>query len=212
MSKLLASRQKFLSLPNRLPKKMENGGSLDMLMRLLGIIIVFAAVGCESLSSTHQTSKGNLSGPPPFKLTSLIGSENQISDHSYQMVIPDATGTGLSPHKSETDPFPTVYFPFDSWEITPDIQDRLDATANWMNRFKGYGLTIEGHTDIRGTESYNMVLGARRAKAIQEYLANLGIPRKRLDVVSYGKTLVLCEVDDERNCHQFNRRADLLLE
>jgi peptidoglycan-associated lipoprotein len=110
------------------------------------------------------------------------------------------------------DPFPTVYFPFDSWEIASDVQNRLNATANWMSRFPGYGLTIEGHTDIRGTESYNMILGVRRAKAVKEYLANLGIPQKRLDVVSYGKTLVLCEVDDEQKCHQFNRRADLLLE
>ena len=71
---------------------------------------------------------------------------------------------------------------------------------------------IEGHTDIRGTESYNMVLGVRRAKAVKEYLANLGVPRTRLDIVSYGNTLVLCDTDDERGCHQYNRRADLLLE
>jgi outer membrane protein OmpA-like peptidoglycan-associated protein len=57
-----------------------------------------------------------------------------------------------------------------------------------------------------------MILGVRRAKAFKEYLANLGISRKRLDVVSFGNTLVLCEVDDEHQCHQFNRRADLLLE
>jgi peptidoglycan-associated lipoprotein len=128
------------------------------------------------------------------------------------MVVPDVPENGLSEEKAQMDPFPTVYFPFDSWEITSEVQDRLDATANWMSRFPGYGLTIEGHTDIRGTESYNMILGVRRAKAVKDYLAALGVPRKRLDVVSYGKTLVLCEVDDEHHCHQFNRRADLLLE
>lgn len=184
-----------------------------MLIRLLGIMIVCAAWGCESLSMTQQVSGTVPSGPPTFTLTSLPKSENQgTSELSQEKVFPDVPENGLSQAMVKLDPFPTVYFPFDSWEISPDVQDRLDATAQWMSRFPGYGLTIEGHTDIRGTESYNMILGVRRAKAVKEYLANLGIPGKRLDVVSYGKTLVLCEVDDEHNCHQFNRRADLLLE
>jgi outer membrane protein OmpA-like peptidoglycan-associated protein len=184
-----------------------------MFIRLLGIIIVCATWGCESLSMTHQASEVTHSGPPLVTLTSLSKSENQGSmSLSPEMVVPDVPENELSEENVQIDPFPTVYFPFDSWEITSEVQDRLDATANWMSRFPGYGLTIEGHTDIRGTESYNMILGVRRAKAVQDYLAALGVPRKRLDVVSYGKTLVLCEVDDEHNCHQFNRRADLLLE
>lgn len=184
-----------------------------MFIRLLGIIIVCAVWGCESLSMTHQVSKAIPSGPPPFTLTSLSKSQDQsFSALSQEMIVPDATANGSSQERDSINPFPTVYFPFDSWEITSEVQDRLHATANWMSRFQSYGLTIEGHTDIRGTESYNMILGVRRAKAVKEYLANLGIPHTRLDVVSYGNTFVLCEVDDEHNCHQFNRRADLLLE
>ena len=184
-----------------------------MLIRLLGIIIVCVAWGCESVSVTRQTSEATPSGPPPFRLTTLPKSENQnFLDLSHQMVVSNTPENGVTQEKIQLDPFPTVYFPFDSWEITSEVQDRLDATANWMSRFPGYELTIEGHTDIRGTESYNMILGVRRAKAVKEYLANLGVPRKRLDVVSYGKTLALCTVDDEHDCHQFNRRADLLLE
>jgi peptidoglycan-associated lipoprotein len=128
------------------------------------------------------------------------------------MTIPEEKGKWSSNDQAQPEPFPTVYFPFDSWEITPEVRDRLDATAKWMTNFSNYGLTIEGHTDIRGSESYNMVLGVRRANAVKEYLAHLGIPRSRLDIVSYGNTLVLCNIDDEHRCHQFNRRADLLLD
>jgi peptidoglycan-associated lipoprotein len=111
------------------------------------------------------------------------------------MGIPEETEEIVAKIQAEAEPFPTIYFPFDSWEITPEVKDRLDATAKWMTHFSRYGLTIEGHTDIRGSESYNMVLGVKRAKA-----------------VSYGNVLVLCDVDDEHRCHQYNRRADLLLE
>lgn len=184
-----------------------------MLVRFLGILIVCATWGCESLSMTDQSFDVSTPGPPPATLTSLSTVEAEASSSLSQLMsIPQGPETGISREKASIDPFPTVYFPFDSWEISSEVQDRLDATASWMNRFPNYELIIEGHTDARGTESYNMVLGVRRAKAVKEYLANLGISRKRLDVVSFGNTLVLCEVDDEHQCHQFNRRADLLLE
>jgi len=184
-----------------------------MLLRLLIVISVFLTWGCESLSVSHHTSEGPPSNQPKLTLTSL--SKAQAPDSSAlteRMVVPEETEEVISKGQAQAEPFPTIYFPFNSWEITPEVQERLNATAKWMTHFSTYGLTIEGHTDIRGSESYNMVLGVKRAKAVKDYLANLGIPRTRLDIVSYGNTLVLCDVDDERRCHQFNRRADLLLE
>jgi len=181
-----------------------------MFLRLFGILILCSTWGCESLSTNYHTSDEAHSHLPKLTLTSLskasLPESAPLSERMGKMEPLSANG------QVQPDPFPTVYFPFDSWEITPDVRDRLDATAKWMTNFSRYGLTIEGHTDIRGTESYNMVLGVRRANAVKEYLAQLGIPRTRLDIVSYGNTLLLCDVDDEHRCHQFNRRADLLLE
>ena len=184
-----------------------------MFLRLLGIMMLFSAWGCESLSMNHRSSEATQSGPPRPTLTSLSKSPTLDSSNlTERMVMPEETEEIVSKIQAEAEPFPTVYFPFDSWEITSEVQERLDATAKWMTHFSTYGLTIEGHADIRGSESYNMVLGVKRAKAVKDYLVNLGIPRTRLDIVSYGNTLVLCDVDDEHRCHQFNRRADLLLE
>ena len=185
-----------------------------MFLRLLITILVFSAWGCESISSSHRTSDVTQSNEPKLTLTSLSKAEApESSALTERMVIPEGTtGEAITQETAQAEPFPTIYFPFDSWEITSEVQERLDATAKWMAHFSTYGLTIEGHTDIRGSESYNMVLGVKRAKAVKDYLVNLGIPRTRLDIVSYGNTLVLCDVDDEHRCHQFNRRADLLLE
>ncbi|MDH5428293.1 MAG: OmpA family protein [Nitrospirota bacterium] len=185
-----------------------------MLLRLLGIILVCSAWGCESFSASYHTSDATESNQPKPTLTSLApGEVTQSPAVSDRMAIPDEVIEERPAQElAEADPFPTVYFPFDSWEITPEVQERLDATAKWMTHYSTYGLMIEGHADIRGSESYNMVLGVKRAKAVKDYLSNLGIPRTRLDIVSYGNTLVLCDVDDEHRCHQFNRRADLLLE
>ena len=185
-----------------------------MFLRITIAICVCSAWGCGSISSTHRTSEETQLNKPKITLTSL--SQAKMPDSSEiteRMVIPEGTiKQAKTQESSQAEPFPTIYFPFDSWEITSEVRERLDATAEWMTHFSTYGLTIEGHTDIRGSESYNMVLGVKRAKAVKDYLANLGIPRTRLDIVSYGNTLVLCDVDDEHRCHQFNRRADLLLE
>ncbi len=185
-----------------------------MFLRLLGIIVVCSVWGCESLSMNHRTSEAEQTVPTKPILTSFpTALDPESSALADRMVIPENAGEQkVSEMHTQVEPFPTIYFPFDSWEITPEVRERLDATAEWMTHFSSYGLTIEGHTDIRGSESYNMVLGVKRAKAVKEYLVHLGVPRTRLDIVSYGNVLVLCDVDDEHRCHQFNRRADLLLE
>lgn len=181
-----------------------------MFLRLFGIMLVLWASGCESLSLNHRTSDSTQSDQLKPTLISLSKSPGIDAALTERMVIPEETEDVVA--KGPVEPFPTIYFPFNSWEITPEVQERLDATAKWMTHFSTYGLTIEGHTDIRGSESYNMILGVKRANAVKDYLSNLGIPRTRLDIISYGNTLVLCDVDDEHRCHQFNRRADLLLE
>lgn len=184
-----------------------------MFLRLFGCIILLSAWGCESLSMNHQSSEATQLEQPSPTLTSLTVPPTLAPSHlSERMVIPGDTEQGDSTVLAEAEPFPTIYFPFNSWEITPEVKDRLDATAKWMTHFSRYELTIEGHADVRGSESYNMVLGVKRAKAVKEYLATLGIPRTRVRIISFGNLLVLCEVDDEHRCHQFNRRADLLLE
>lgn len=184
-----------------------------MVLRYWAICFLVVLGGCESTSVNHRTNDVDSPHTHKLTLTSLSGhSSSDVNSLTDRMIVPNGSETAKGNISNEVDPFPTVYFPFDSWEVSSDVQARLDATAGWMNRFPQYGLTIEGHTDVRGTESYNMVLGAKRAQAVKEYLRNLGISTRRVDVVSYGKVLMLCEEDDESTCHQYNRRAELLLE
>ena len=176
-------------------------------------LLLMTFAGCESSSEIYRTNELTHTKTTRPTLASLqqrpLSNNNSLAD---RMIVPKGAQTDKANNPKAVDPFPTVYFPFDSWEVSVDVRDRLDATAEWMSRFPQYGLTIEGHTDVRGTESYNMVLGAKRAQAVKEYLQNLGIPSSRVDVVSYGKVLMLCDIDDESTCHQYNRRAELFLE
>ena len=66
-------------------------------------------------------------------------------------------------------------------------QQALNANAELMKKYPTWIITIEGHSDERGTAEYNLALGERRALAARNYLVSLGIPADRLRTVSYGK-------------------------
>ena len=103
-----------------------------------------------------------------------------------------------------------VYFAYDSWNITEQARQALSADAEWIKANPTILLKIEGHCDERGTQAYNLVLGEKRAKAVRNYLAELGVGANRLAVVSYGKERPFCQEHDE-SCYQQNRRGHIVV-
>jgi peptidoglycan-associated lipoprotein len=80
-----------------------------------------------------------------------------------------------------------IYFAFDRFELRPDARETLDLHAKWLTQHTEYVVRIEGNCDERGTVEYNLALGDRRAKSAMKYLVDLGIDKKRINTVSYGK-------------------------
>ncbi len=84
-------------------------------------------------------------------------------------------------------PLAPVFFGYDSDEIDADGQRVLNANAAVLNKYPTWTITIEGHSDERGTAEYNLALGERRALSAKSYLLSLGISADRIRTVSYGK-------------------------
>ncbi len=80
-----------------------------------------------------------------------------------------------------------VYFDYDMYAIRSDANPLLEAQAGWLKRFPAVQVRIEGNCDERGTQEYNLALGARRANAVREYLVSHGVEAGRITTVSYGK-------------------------
>ncbi len=80
-----------------------------------------------------------------------------------------------------------VFFDFDSSTLKPEGQATVEGLAAWMRTYPEVSLTVEGHADERGTREYNLALGERRANAVRDYLAALGVSGGRLTTISYGK-------------------------
>lgn len=81
----------------------------------------------------------------------------------------------------------TVLFGFDSYALDEEARQILGAQANWLIGRPAVRVTIEGHTDERGTREYNLALGERRANAAKNFLAAQGVDTSRMSVISYGK-------------------------
>ena len=103
-----------------------------------------------------------------------------------------------------------VFFAYDSFSITDEGRHALSSDAEWSKSNPQAQLKVEGHCDERGTSAYNLVLGEKRAKAVRNYLVELGVPPQHLSVVSYGKERPFC-TEHAEHCYSMNRRGHLVL-
>lgn len=101
----------------------------------------------------------------------------------------------------------SIYFDFDKSDIRSDAQATLDAKIPYLQANPGMRIRIEGNTDERGSDEYNLALGQRRAASAKKYLVDHGIDAGRIDIVSYGEERPVCREHNE-TCWQQNRRDD----
>jgi peptidoglycan-associated lipoprotein len=102
----------------------------------------------------------------------------------------------------------TIYFDFDRSDIRPDARETLRSNAEAIKGSTGV-VTIEGHTDERGSTEYNLALGERRANAAKRYLVDLGVASSRLNTVSFGEDRPAVQGHDE-SAWRYNRRAEFV--
>ena len=127
---------------------------------------------------------------------------------------PEKPKTGEFNESPPTKPAPSgsgveleaVYFDFDSAVLREDARATLKKNAETL-RVSTTVVTLEGHTDERGTEEYNLALGERRGEAVRKYLVDLGIPATRLRVVSFGEAKPAVMGHDE-SAWKWNRRVE----
>jgi peptidoglycan-associated lipoprotein len=99
-----------------------------------------------------------------------------------------------------------IIFDYDKSDIREDQKGKLQTATTYLKSNPNVRITIEGNTDERGSEEYNLALGDRRANAVKQYLVAQGIAENRLSSVSYGEERPACNAQTE-DCFQQNRRA-----
>jgi peptidoglycan-associated lipoprotein len=104
-----------------------------------------------------------------------------------------------------------IYFAYDQATIKGDQLPSMEHNGNYLKNHPSAKVLIEGNTDARGTNEYNLALGERRAMSAKTYLREYGIEESRIRTVSYGEERPLFNGSSEDDYAQ-NRRDDFILE
>ena len=105
-----------------------------------------------------------------------------------------------------------IYFELNKAIIRPVSWPVIEAVATIMNAYPDIQLIeVQGHTDERGSDSYNLDLSQRRSEAVVDALVKLGVDRSRLTGKGYGETdLVVRNAQIEAE-HARNRRVQFVI-
>lgn len=182
--------------------------------RAKGLVVGLAALwlaGCASTSS--ETDNMGDQGVMTPGGTDSAAVTVPLTDPAVQMVIDSGRVVGSPEQIAAYLRDDTVNFNYDSDRLSADAAAMLDVQAAYLTSPEGLTQTllIEGHTDERGTRTYNLALGERRAQAVKNYLVLKGVAPSRIEVVSYGFEKPLNSAHDSEAWLQ-NRRAVVIKE
>ncbi len=102
-----------------------------------------------------------------------------------------------------------IHFAFDSSEIQGQDREVIIAHGEYLAANPEVTVTIEGHTDERGSREYNIALGERRANAVKELMLVQGAAESQITTISYGEERPVALGSDEESW-ALNRRAELV--
>ena len=105
-----------------------------------------------------------------------------------------------------------VYFDYNKSSVRRDSNKVLDAVVLILLEYPTIGpIEIQGHTDARGSASYNLSLSQKRVDAVREYLIRGGVDPIRLVSKGYGETQLIHENAADDDQHQENRRVQFMM-
>jgi outer membrane protein OmpA-like peptidoglycan-associated protein len=164
--------------------------------------VIGRASGNTALGAIIGASVGGASG-------AVIGRQMDKQAEEIKKTVPDAKveriGEGIVVEFNGN-----VLFGFDKSILSDDAKSNLDKLVVVLNGYPDTDIEIQGHTDSRGSESYNQNLSVQRARSVSQYLTNNGINSNRLTIKGFGETLPKYENETESGRAQ-NRRVEFLI-
>src|SRR5215813_2555091 len=192
------------------------------MMCLLAIsCVALLSAGCskkvvQSGGNTSSSAPATIEPMPSLSMTDPPGTE-RLSRPGVVLAKADPNTTRRQMDDMRAEQTATtaaglrdVFFGYDSWAISEEGRQALGRDAEWLKTNPSAAVKVEGHCDERGTSAYNLVLGEKRAKAVRNYLVELGVSANRLSVVSYGKERPFC-AEHAESCYSQNRRGHLVV-
>ncbi len=200
------------------------------LIMILSTVLIFTA--CSSMTKTQKgaavgtvaggamgavigraadnTALGAIIGATVGGITgAVIGHQMDKQAEEIKKTVPDAkverVGEGIVVEFSSN-----ILFEFNKSNLSSEAKINLDKLVKVLNVYPDTDIEIQGHTDSKGTESYNMELSKKRAGEVSGYLTSKGIYSNRLKIVGFGESQPKYDNGSETGRSQ-NRRVEFLI-
>ena len=182
--------------------KTQKGAAIGGAAGAVGGAIIGKAAGNKTLGTIVGAAVGGTAG-------AIIGHDMDKQAEQIQKQVPGAkverVGEGIKVEFNEK-----ILFAFSKSDLSDSAKKNLDNLATILKNNPNTNIEIQGHTDSRGTEEYNMGLSLRRANAVRDYLISQGIDPARMTVKGYGETAPAYSNDTPEGMAQ-NRRVEFLI-
>jgi outer membrane protein OmpA-like peptidoglycan-associated protein len=204
-------------------------------IRQFALILTMAgifAAGCKSMNKTHKgavigaagggviggvigramgnTAMGVIIGATVGGVTgAVIGRKMDKQAEEMKQVLGDAevkrVGEGIVIEFKDK-----VLFGFDRADLTAQARTNLDKLSNVLIKYPDTNIEILGHTDSKGTDTYNQGLSERRAISVSSYLKTIGITSARLSTRGMGESDPV-SVNETEGGRSENRRVEFVI-
>jgi outer membrane protein OmpA-like peptidoglycan-associated protein len=189
------------------------GGCKSMNKTQKGAVIGTAgggAVGAVIGKAAGNTALGAIIGATVGGVTgAVIGRKMDKQAKEIENKVPGAkverVGEGIVVEFADK-----ILFGFDRSDLSAGAENNLGKLVDILKQYPDTDIEIQGHTDNKGADDYNLKLSERRASAVANFLRGRGVAPSRVRIKGYGETAPVASNDTEDGRSQ-NRRVDFLI-
>jgi outer membrane protein OmpA-like peptidoglycan-associated protein len=182
--------------------KTQKGGAIGTVGGGAMGAIIGRAAGNTGLGAIIGAAVGGATG-------AVIGNKMDKQAKEIEKAVPDAkverVGEGIVVEFSSN-----VLFGYDSSSLSGEAKTNLDKLVKVLNVYPDTDIEIQGHTDSKGSQSYNQSLSETRAESVSGYLYNNGISNNRIRTKGFGENVPKYDNDSDSGRSQ-NRRVEFLI-
>jgi len=178
----------------------------------LGIGAATGAVLGQAIGrDTQSTVLGALAGAAAGGIAGgMIGSYMDKQQQDLQRSLAPVQGAAVQ--RQADNLFVTfksdLMFDVGSAALKPGAYQDINRVADILQRYPETRLEVNGYTDSRGSEAYNMDLSERRAEAVRRALVDSGVDPRRIAARGYGASMPITTNATETG-RQLNRRVTI---
>jgi outer membrane protein OmpA-like peptidoglycan-associated protein len=159
----------------------------------------------ETDSETTAETTEEAQTSPPLTVATLADQESEIKE---ALVDAEAASLGREGELLAITLKGDVTFAPGAVTVKPKLTDEIRKIARVLARYPRSRVSVEGHSDSQGDETYNLKLSRKRAEAVKDLLVKFGVAEHRIKVEAFGESQPIATNNTEEGRRR-NRRVEI---